>query len=149
MVSFRKLQAEDVEVLAAMAKECFSVPWTAKAFADLVSDDKSIYLVAVKDGEVVGCCGVVNSFGDGSIDIVMVTEKERGNGIAYAMLQELFVAGESIGVENFTLEVRVSNAPAIHIYEKLGFVSAGIRPRFYEKPVEDAMIMWKYKKTAE
>jgi hypothetical protein len=82
---------------------------------------------------------VVNSFGDGSIDIVMVTEKERGNGIAYAMLQELFVVGESIGVENFTLEVRVSNAPAIHIYEKLGFVSAGIRPRFYEKPVEDEL----------
>lgn len=149
MVSFRKLRTEDVEPLAAMARECFSVPWTAKAFADLVADDKSIYLVAVREEEVLGCCGVVNSFGDGSIDIVMVTEKERGKGIACAMLQELFVAGESIGVENFTLEVRVSNAPAIHIYEKLGFVSAGIRPRFYEKPVEDAMIMWKYKETGE
>lgn len=149
MVSFRKLRAEDVEALAAMARECFSVPWTAKAFADLVADDKSIYLVAVRGEEVLGCCGVVNSFGDGSIDIVMVTEKERGKGIAAAMLQELFIAGENIGVENFTLEVRVSNAPAIHIYEKLGFVSAGIRPRFYEKPVEDAMIMWKYKETGE
>jgi len=149
MVSFRKLRAEDVGPLAAMARECFSVPWTAKAFADLVADDKSIYLVAVREEEVLGCCGVVNSFGDGSIDIVMVTEKERGKGIASAMLQELLVAGESIGVENFTLEVRVSNAPAIHIYEKLGFVSAGIRPRFYEKPVEDAMIMWKYKETGE
>lgn len=145
MVSFRKLRAEDVEALSIMAKECFSVPWTAKAFADLVADDKSIYLVAEKEGRVVGCCGVVNSFGDGSIDIVMVTETERGQGIAYAMLQELMVAGECIGVENYTLEVRVSNAPAIHIYEKLGFVSEGIRPRFYEKPTEDAMIMWKRK----
>lgn len=149
MVNFRKLRTEDVETLAAMARECFSVPWTAKAFADLVSDDKSIYLVAVRGEEVIGCCGVVNSFGDGSIDIVMVTGKERGKGIACAMLQELFVAGEGIGVENFTLEVRVSNAPAIHIYEKLGFVSVGIRPRFYEKPVEDAMIMWKYKNATE
>ena len=50
-----------------------------------------------------------------------------------------------MGIENFTLEVRVSNASAIHVYEKLGFVSEGIRPRFYEKPVEDAMIMWKRK----
>ncbi len=48
-----------------------------------------------------------------------------------------------MGVEAFTLEVRVSNAPAIHVYEKVGFVSEGIRPRFYEKPTEDAMILWK------
>lgn len=147
MVSFRRLQEDDVEALSIMAAECFSVPWTAKAFAELVDDEKSIYLVAVRDKEVVGCCGVVNSYGDGDIDIVMVTEKARGQGIAHAMLQELLKAGETIGVENYTLEVRVSNAPAIHIYEKLGFVSEGIRPRFYEKPTEDAMIMWKRKGT--
>lgn len=147
MVSFRRLQEDDVEALSIMAAECFSVPWTAKAFAELVNDEKSIYLVAVHDKEVVGCCGVVNSYGDGDIDIVMVAEKERGQGIAYAMLQELLKAGETIGVENYTLEVRVSNAPAIHIYEKLGFISEGIRPRFYEKPTEDAMIMWKRKGT--
>ena len=47
------------------------------------------------------------------------------------------------GVKAFTLEVRVSNKAAIHMYEKVGFVSEGIRPGFYEKPVEDAMIMWK------
>ncbi len=43
----------------------------------------------------------------------------------------------------FTLEVRVSNVPAIRLYESLGFVSEGIRKHFYEKPVEDALIMWK------
>lgn len=142
MVQFRRLCAADVEALSIMAKECFSVPWTAKAFADLVEDDKSIYLVAVREEEVIGCCGVVNSYGDGDVDIVMVTEKERGQGIAYAMLEELLQQGRAFGIENFTLEVRVSNASAIHVYEKLGFVSEGIRPRFYEKPVEDAMIMW-------
>lgn len=145
MVNFRRLREEDVEALSIMAKECFSVPWTAKAFAELVNDEKSIYLVAVREEEVIGCCGMVNACGDADIDIVMVTEKERGRGIACSMLQELLKAGESMGIENFTLEVRVSNAPAIHVYEKLGFISEGIRPRFYEKPVEDAMIMWKRK----
>ncbi len=145
MVQIRRLQETDVEALSVLAKECFSVPWSAKAFAQLVEDDKSLYLVATKGDEVVGCCGVVNSWGDGDIDIVMVQESMRGQGIAYSMLQELLKLGPSIGVENFTLEVRVSNAPAIHVYEKLGFVSEGIRPRFYEKPVEDAMIMWKRK----
>ena len=53
------------------------------------------------------------------------------------------VLGDTMGVEAYTLEVRVSNAAAIHVYEKNGFVNEGIRPRFYEKPVEDAMIMWR------
>ena len=51
--------------------------------------------------------------------------------------------GNREGVSAYTLEVRISNEAAIHMYEKLGFVSEGIRPNFYEKPTEDAMIMWK------
>ena len=59
------------------------------------------------------------------------------------MLEALIKAGENCGIKEFTLEVRVSNEAAIRVYEKLGFVSEGIRPKFYEDPVEDAMIMWK------
>ena len=52
---------------------------------------------------------------------------------------------EKEGVEAFTLEVRVSNTPAIKLYEKLGFVNQGIRKNFYQNPVEDAIVMWKNK----
>ena len=47
------------------------------------------------------------------------------------------------GIGDCTLEVRVSNAPAICLYESLGFRGEGVRPNFYEKPKEDALIMWK------
>lgn len=59
-------------------------------------------------------------------------------------LTELLKEGKNRGVAHFTLEVRVSNAPAIHLYEKLGFTSAGIRKNFYDCPKEDAMIMWRH-----
>ena len=59
------------------------------------------------------------------------------------MLQELLLLAKERGIGDITLEVRDGNEPAIHIYEKLGFVSEGIRPGFYEKPVEDALIMWR------
>ena len=59
------------------------------------------------------------------------------------MLRYLIGEGEQKGLSAFTLEVRAGNAAAIHVYEKLGFRSEGIRPNFYEKPVEDAVIMWK------
>ena len=148
MVKIRRLQSEDVEPVSILESKSFSMPWSAKDFAKLIEDNKSLYLVAELDGEIVGCCGVTDICGDGDVNNVMVAEEYRGRGIAQALMSELLLQGEAIGIENFTLEVRVSNAPAIRVYEKLGFVSEGIRPRFYEKPVEDAMIMWKRKDDA-
>lgn len=58
------------------------------------------------------------------------------------MLAELMRLGRERGVLRYTLEVRTGNAAAVHLYEKLGFVSAGIRKNFYERPREDALIMW-------
>ena len=146
MVEIHKMRSQDVEAVSIIEAKSFSMPWSAKAFAELVEDEKSLYLVAESDGEIIGCCGVTNICGDGDVNNVVVAEEHRGKGVAFLMMQELIARGEKMGIENFTLEVRVSNAPAIHVYEKLGFVSEGIRPRFYEKPVEDAMIMWKRKR---
>lgn len=139
----RELRDEDVEPLSVIEARSFTMPWSAADFARLIQDRNSQYLVAEVDGRVVGCCGVTNVSGDGEIDNVVVDEAYRNRGIATALLWETLRRGYAMGVEAFTLEVRVSNAPAIHIYEKAGFVSAGIRPRFYDKPKEDALILWK------
>ena len=101
------------------------------------------YLVAEVDGVLAGSCGMTTFCQEGNIDNVVVAETFRNMGVAQRLLKELLAHGEAEGTNDFTLEVRVSNAAAIHLYEKLGFVSEGIRPRFYEKPVEDAMIMWR------
>lgn len=142
-ISVRKLEQRDVEPLAKIESDSFSMPWSAKDFADLLSRSYCSYLVAEVDGQVVGSCGMTVSCNEGNIDNVVVAEAFRGHGIAQRLMQELLALGEARGVEAFTLEVRVSNAPAIHVYEKMGFVSEGIRPRFYERPIEDAMIMWR------
>lgn len=139
----RNLRQEDIEPLSMIEAASFSMPWSPKDFEDLLSRSYCTYLVAEIDGEVVGSCGMTNICKEGNIDNVVVAEAYRGRGIAQLLLQELIALGEEEGAEAFTLEVRVSNAAAIHVYEKLGFVSEGIRPRFYEKPVEDAMIMWR------
>ena len=142
MVIIRELEMRDIEAVSIIEAQSFSMPWSAKDFEQLVKDEKSLYLVAEIDGQVVGCCGVTNVCGEGNINNVVVAESYRGRGIAYAMMQELLIHGREMGCVEFTLEVRVSNVSAIHLYEKLGFISEGIRPRFYEKPIEDAMIMW-------
>lgn len=142
----RPMEHEDIESVSSIETECFSMPWSAEAYRKVLEDDKYLYLVALLDGSVVGMCGVMNILGEGDINNVAVTADKRGRGIASVMLKELIKRGEERGIVDFTLEVRVSNHAAIHTYEKLGFVSEGIRPKFYEKPIEDAMIMWRRRK---
>lgn len=146
------LQESHIEALAAMEQEIFSQPWSEQAFRDLLTRDYCHYLVAEladgTDGESkrrsrpVGVAGMVVLSGEGDIDKVMVAPDARRRGIADRLLKELLQSGRQQGVTSFTLEVRKSNEAAICLYEKNGFVQEGVRPRFYEKPVEDALILW-------
>ena len=142
-IAVRELKKSDIEELAEIESKAFSMPWSKQDFENLLSHSYCFYLVAMAEGQIAGCCGYTDSFGEADIDNVVVAEEFRGRGIAQAMLKELLTRGEAAGIDAFTLEVRVSNAAAIHIYEKFGFQPEGIRPRFYEKPIEDAVIMWR------
>ena len=139
----RKLQDEDIPELSRIEAESFSMPWSADAFRELLARPYCTYLVALADGQVVGCCGYSDICHEANIDNVVVAPKYRNRGIAQAMLQKLMEQAQASGIVAYTLEVRVSNQAAIHLYEKFGFRSEGVRPRFYEKPIEDAVIMWK------
>lgn len=142
-VRVRRFRAEDAEAIGRLEAQCFTMPWSAKAFRELTLDAQSVGLVAEMDDQIVGFCSVTNVSGEGDVNNVAVAPEFQGRGIATSMLKELIRQGEMLGITDFTLEVRAGNAAAIHLYEKLGFVSEGIRPRFYEKPTEDAEIMWR------
>ena len=142
-IKIRELCGEDTGVLAEIESKSFSMPWSKKDFENLLKHEYCFYLVALADDMVVGCCGYTESFGEASIDNVVVAQEYRNQGIGQALLQELLAVGEADQVQDFTLEVRASNAAAIHVYEKFGFRSEGIRPGFYERPREDAVIMWR------
>ena len=143
MVVYRKMTAEDVPFISRLEEETFSMPWSADSFLEMISKEDARYYVAEEDGRLLGGCGVLMIAGEGNITNVAIAPEARNRGIGTAMLRHLMAEGDREGLTAYTLEVRVSNAAAIHVYEKLGFVSAGVRPGFYEKPVEDALIFWK------
>ena len=142
-VIIREFQLPDADSVSQMEQHIFSCPWSKKAFEELLTRDYCLYLVAENAGRVIGFAGMTISCGEADIDKVMVEESFRGQHVAQKLLEELFVKGGARGVKAYTLEVRVGNQPAIGLYQKLGFEAAGIRPKFYEKPIEDALIMWK------
>ncbi len=143
MVVYRKMTAEDVPFISRLEEETFSMPWSADSFLEMISKEDARYYVAEEDGRLLGGCGVLMIAGEGNITNVAIAPEARNRGIGTALLRYLMAEGDREGLTAYTLEVRVSNAAAIHVYEKLGFVSAGVRPGFYEKPVEDALIFWK------
>ena len=144
MLTFHPMKEKDLPQVAAIEASLFSQPWSEKGFLDALHQKAAFYLVAAEEEKILGYCGFYQSFDEADITNVAVRESERGRGMARAMLTELLKEGKNRGVAHFTLEVRVSNAPAIHLYEKLGFTSAGIRKNFYDCPKEDAMIMWRH-----
>lgn len=143
MVQIRKMTPADVPFISKLEEETFSMPWSAQSFLEMIEKEDARYYVAQENGTLYGGCGVLMIAGEGNITNVVVAPKERNKGIGTKMLQYLIEEGYREGLTAFTLEVRISNSAAIHVYEKLGFVSEGVRPGFYEKPTEDAVIMWK------
>lgn len=137
------MKAEDVPEISRLEQEAFSMPWSEEDFEEMIRSENARYYVAEKDGVILGGCGLYIVLEEGSITNVVIRREARNQGVGTELMRHMMEMCGRDGVKAFTLEVRVSNKAAIHMYEKVGFVSEGIRPGFYEKPVEDAMIMWK------
>ena len=139
----RELVSEDAQAVSKIEQESFSMPWSPRDFLEMVEADYAHYYVAEADGEIAGCCGIRNIVGEGEITNVVVAQKFRRQGIGKALMEYMLKEAPKHGIGDCTLEVRVSNEAAIRLYESFGFRGEGIRPGFYEKPTEDALIMWK------
>ena len=142
-VTIRLMEEKDLDQVAAIEQKYFSMPWSRKSFSDSLKLSHALYVAAEVDGQIAGYCGCYQLLEEAEIVNVAVDGPYRGQGIGRKMLTELMRLGLERGAFAYTLEVRVSNMPAIRLDESLGFENLGIRKNFYEKPVEDAMIMWR------
>lgn len=143
-IVIRKMQAEDLTKVCEIEKENFSLPWSEKSFLDSMERKDTIFLTALVDDEVAGYIGCYCIAGTGEITNVAVKDAYRRRGIGGMLLEKLYEAGAALDTYEFFLEVRESNEAAIGLYSHQGFIKEGIRKNFYEKPVENAVIMWKH-----
>lgn len=141
-MEIRRMTEADLKQVCAIENETFSDPWSEADFRNSLLDDKNDYLVVEIDSKIAAYCGFWGVVGEGDIFNVAVKKEYRRQHIGEAMLKALIEKGVARGITSYTLEVRISNEPAIQLYESLGFLRAGIRKDFYTKPKEDAVIMW-------
>lgn len=139
----RRLTPADVPEVLLIEREAFRTPWSEETFREeLKEGGRAHYLAAVENECMVGYAGFWQVLDEGHIMKVATRAGYRRQGIGEQLLTALLQMGEPLGILYWTLEVRESNAAAIGLYEKIGFVSAGLRPGYYEQPKEAANIMW-------
>lgn len=138
-----KMQPEHVAFVAEMERQCFSDPWSEKSVASELNNPLSLWLIAEVDGVVAGYVGSQTVLDSADMMNLAVSPSFRRQGIGERLVNCLTEALQEKGVKTLLLEVRISNEPAKELYQKLGFEMVGKRPRYYEKPREDALILRK------
>lgn len=139
----RQMKLEDVPAIAELEKVCFSDPWSEKSIASEIDNRLSYWLVAEDHGEIAGYVGSQSVLDSADMMNLAVKPEYRRQGIGEMLIHELIDQLRIKGIIALLLEVRVSNTPAIVLYEKIGFRQVGRRPHYYHDPREDALILRK------
>jgi ribosomal-protein-alanine N-acetyltransferase len=140
-VEIRRLTYADLPQVVAIERRAFTTPWSLAMFVLELSKASGVCLAATVETELAGYLVCSRYDTVWHVMNVAVDPDRRRRGIAIALIAALL---ERIGDDaQVTLEVRRSNGGAIALYERFGFKSAGVRPRYYADNGEDAVIMWR------
>lgn len=138
------MSEKTVEKVAYLEERCFETPWSAHSLFEELENPWAIWLTAWEDHELMGYLGV--HYGPDGADVMSVASNPRWRRRGAA--KELFAAMEQElhqrNLKWLTLEVRPSNVAAIRLYQSLNFQQVGRRPKYYQNPREDALLMTKY-----
>jgi ribosomal-protein-alanine N-acetyltransferase len=142
VLTIRRLIYADLPHVIAIERRSFPTPWSLAMFVLELSKPSGICLAALDGDRLVGylVCSRYNTVWH--LMNVAVEPDRRREGTARALLERLFEDADKPG-EQYTLEVRPSNAAAIALYERFGFKRAGLRKGYYHDNKEDALIMWR------
>lgn len=137
----RRMKLEDLDQVMTLERQIFSRPWSEGSMASALQQQETIYLVDEIEGKIRGYLGIWCMAEDGDLCNMAVAEQARRGGVATDLLEKGMAYCRKQGVHRVVLEVRESNLPAKTLYQKMGFISIGVRKQYYSDPQEDAVIM--------
>lgn len=140
--AIRRAELRDVQAIRAIDRQVYPKPWSEKLTVEQIARSKGRHFVA-ESNRVVGHAGMMFVADDAHISTIAVDPNYQRLGIATMLVDTLIECAATSIAGAITLEVRVGNDAAVSLYERLGFVSAGVRPRYYGDTGEDALIMWR------
>ena len=133
----------DTARLHEIEEACFAIPWSEKSLGEFISDGAHCLCLTARGeetAEIIGYVGFQHVLDEGEIANIAVAPAYRGKGIGAALLAAVQEYCRNRGILAVHLEVRPSNAAAIALYAKCGFMPAGRRKGYYADSGEDALI---------
>jgi len=142
MITFREMTLTDIPFVRAIENEGYDFPWSDGLFEQAVKSTKYC-VVALEDDVIVGYAILSYVVGEAELLNICIAKAAQGKGYAKTLLQHVIDHATQKDNQDMYLEVRVTNAPAIHIYEQAGFNEIGRRKNYYATKAgkEDAILM--------
>ena len=143
-MNIEKMTSKTVEAVAKLEAQCFSTPWSHKDLVSELNNPWAIWITAMENDSLAGYLGI--QYGPDGADIMSIATSPdfRGKGVAKKLLSHMESQLKDLHLKWITLEVRPSNASALALYASQGFGQVGRRPKYYQKPTEDALLLTKY-----
>lgn len=143
--SLRPAREDDLRALHEIERACFGEQgWSEESLRALLQNPLADVLVLESGGQICGYAGMNSVLDEGYIDDIAVLPACRRQGFGQALLEGLAACARKRGLRFLTLEARESNRAALILYEKNGFLRAGVRRGFYSSPREDAILLTRY-----
>lgn len=159
----RRALASDLDAVEETERLCFPVPWSRESLRhDIEENPLACVLVAElctdrKEAEGEGpsadeeenhpiYAGYADLWliaGEGQLNNIAVLPTMRRLHVGRTLMEALLDFLKEYDAFEMSLEVRVSNEPAVRLYESMGFETAGVRKEYYEDNGEDALVMKK------
>ena len=142
-MEIHEMTLEDLELIKDTLYSEYDNFWSYNILKNELLNDKTTYIVAKENNQIVGFAGIMTCLDEATLNNIVVKKSCRGRGIGGELLEALLELCADMNMKSLTLEVNVSNTPAIKLYEKFGFKNLGIRKKYYNNS-QDAIIMTKY-----
>lgn len=141
-MKLRAMLESDIEAVLQIERKIHAHPWTRGNFADALAAG---YLCQLFDfnGLISGYAILMQGVDDAELLNIGVALQYQRQGFGRQILQAMMAMARELGKQRIVLEVRASNAPAIGLYQALGFSKIGLRRNYYvaENGREDAILM--------
>ncbi len=143
VVRITPFRRRHLRAVMAIEEQVYSHPWTPSLFlSELALPSSRCYLVAHVDRVVVGYAGLMFAPDEAHVTTIAVDPEWQRRHVATKLLVALTRAAVERGYQAMTLEVRAGAKGAQALYRRFGFTPEGARRDYYQRPTEDAIVMW-------